>query len=98
MSFGNVNAKKLEKKLEVREKNLARMVKKCFIPDCNPNYRNKKGERISKKKVPVFRLPQDPAECSSWMKSIPYVNLTVSKDTVICEDHWQKSYPTVSKI
>ena len=73
------------------------MVKKCLIPECNPNYKNRKGQRASEKKVPVFRFPRDPTELSAWMKMLPFKDVKVTKDTVICERHWPTSYPTVSR-
>ena len=34
---------------------------------------------------------------NTWIRAIPYKNLQVGKDSVICEKHWPESYPTVSK-
>ena len=71
------------------------MVKKCLIPGCNPNYRSRKGGVMIEEKRPVFRLPKDPAERTVWMNSMPYKDLKTSKDTVVCEKHWLKSYPII---
>ena len=50
-----------------------------------------------RKKVPVFRFPRDPTELSAWMKMLPFKDVKVTKDTVICERHWPTSYPTSSR-
>ena len=72
------------------------MVKKCLIPGCNPNYRNRKGCRATKQKTLVFRLSRDKSEYSRWMKAMPHTNIITTQDSVICEKHWPESYPTVS--
>ena len=72
------------------------MMKKCLIPGCNLNYRNRKGCRATEQKTPVFRLPRDESEYLQWMKAMPCTNITTRQDSVICENHWQESYSTVS--
>ena len=72
------------------------MVKKCLIPGCNPNYRNRKGCRATEQKTPVFRLSRDKSEYSRWMKAMPCTNITTRQDSVVCEKHWLESYPVVS--
>lgn len=73
------------------------MAKKCIVPHCTTNYRKKKKSQINKEKTPVYRLPADPEECVTWMKSLPFKNLETSKHSVICQKHWPASFKTVSK-
>ena len=66
--------KKLNEKRKIE--NPGNMVKKCLIPGCNPNYRNRKGCCATEQKTPVFRLPRDEAQYSQWMNAMPYTNIT----------------------
>ena len=65
------------------------MTKKCCIRECKGNY-NKENQRK------VFRLPNSETERKLWLSSIPRSTLTLSKDAVICEDHWPKNTTMVS--
>ena len=73
------------------------MDKKCPVPGWNRNYQNRKGDFISDEKTPLFRLPRNQEELSRWLKTTPYENFTISKNSVICEKHWPASYPTESR-
>ena len=46
------------------------MVKKCIVPGCNPNYRNRKGGFISDEETLIFRMPRNQEELSRWLKTI----------------------------
>lgn len=67
------------------------MARKCTIPQCKTNYLSKKN--ASSKKIPVFRFPKDKKEIEKWKKSLPYKDMTVTNNSVICELHWPSSYP-----
>ena len=74
------------------------MPKKCIVPKCRTNYRDRTGKTpCSDEKIPVFRFPKSNDELNTWIRAIPYKNLQVGKDSAIFEKHWPESYPTVSK-
>jgi hypothetical protein len=64
------------------------MGKKCCVPNCDGNYKNKK-ER-------VFRLPRNKDEKARWFSAIPRMSASPTKETVICERHWPADYDTVN--
>jgi hypothetical protein len=67
---------------------------------CKTNYESeKKGYIANGDKVSVFRFPSDPDERKKWIEVVKKVNanLTVSNNTVVCEAHWPKGYPTCRK-
>ena len=43
----------------------------------------------------VYRFPNDSDELKKWIQAIPNANLTVTKNTVICELHWPENFETV---
>ena len=62
--------------------------KKCCIPDCRSNYApSRKNKIIEKSYVKVFRFPRDANKLDLWEKMMPYRNLNISKDSVICVKH-----------
>ena len=74
------------------------MPKKCTIPNCHTNYRDRTGcVLISNEKIPVFRFPGMNNGRDTWIRAIPYKNLTIGKDSVISEKHWPESYRKISK-
>ena len=76
--------------------NLEKKVKKCYIPDCRSNYApSRKNKVIEKSYVKVFRFPRDASELELWMKMMPYRNLALSKNSVICVKHWPEEYDTM---
>ena len=76
------------------------MGRKCCIYGCKTNYESeKKGYVTGGDKVPVFRFPSektDPDGRQKWIDTVKKVNanLTVNNNTVVCEVHWPKGYPT----
>ena len=73
------------------------MPKKCTIPNCHTNYRDGSGcVPISNEKIPVFRFPGMNEGRDTWIRAIPYKNLTIGKVSVICEKHWPESYRKIS--
>ena len=73
-----------------------KMVKKCCIPDCRSNYApSRKNKIIEKSYVKVFRFPRDANKLEPWKKMMPYRNLNISKDSVICVKHWPDKYATM---
>lgn len=44
----------------------------------------------------MFRFPKEENVKQVWISAIPNANLTVSKDTVICELHWPSEFETIS--
>ena len=66
------------------------MVKKCCITGCKSNYDNKKNETI--KRIPAFRFPKDPSQKRCWEEAIPFSNLKINLNSVICERHWPAKY------
>ena len=82
------------------------MGRKCCVYHCKTNYESeKKGyvpESENGQKIPVFRFPSEKDELDErkrWIDVVSKVNknLKVSKDTVVCEVHWPKGYPTYRK-
>ena len=86
------------------------MGKKCCVYGCDTNYTSKKKrkkenskvegensdiEDINESKIAVYRLPKDEDEREWWLKAIPNANIKVSKDTVICEEHWPKCFEKI---
>ena len=63
------------------------MPRKCCVPLCKANY--KTGEPAT-----TFRFPKNEEQKISWQKAIPRLNLTVTKNTVVCEKHWPEDYET----
>lgn len=73
------------------------MTKKCIIPGCRSNYFYKKKEnKICNVYSKVFRLPKATTEQKLWIKSLPFKNLKLTKDSVICFKHWPANFPTVT--
>ena len=66
------------------------MVKKCCITGCRSNYDNKKNETI--KRIPAFRFPKDSSQKRYWEEAIPFSNLKINSNSVICEHHWPVKY------
>ena len=52
--------------------------------------------RKSNEKIPVFRFPGMNEGRDTWIRAIPYKNLTIGKVSVICEKHWPESYRKIS--
>ena len=67
------------------------MPRKCCVFDCNTNYDSKRNTQ----KLSVYRLPSDENEREAWIRAVPNANLTVSKNTVICELHWPDNFEIV---
>ena len=62
------------------------MPKKFTIPNCHTNYCDRTGcVPTSNEKIPVFRFPGMNDGRDIWIRAIPYKNLTIEKDSVICE-------------
>ena len=73
------------------------MAKKCSIPGCRSNYDPPKNSfSVSKAHVKVFRLPKSTSELELWLHSIPFKNLNLHKDLVVCVKHWPADFKTVS--
>ena len=66
------------------------MVYQCCITGCKSNYDNKKNETI--KSIPAFRFPKDPYQKRCWEEAIPFSNLKINSNSVICERHWPVKY------
>ena len=80
------------------------MGRKCCVFDCKTGYDSQKKAYIDNggKKISVFRFPtekKEPEDRKRWIDIVSKVNanLTVNKDTVVCEAHWPKGYPTYRK-
>ena len=71
------------------------MGKKCCVYRCKTNYSSDKSS--GEIKVSVFRFPKEEGEKQTWVKAIPNANLTVTKDTVVCELHWPSGFEKISK-
>ena len=72
------------------------MGKKCCVYGCKTKYLSE--ERSSgDRKVSVFRFPNNEDEKQAWISAIPNAELTVSKDTVVCDLHWPSGFEKVSK-
>lgn len=63
------------------------MGRKCCVFQCRGNYDEENKER-------TFRFPKDQEERARWVASIPRSNVPDGPDTVVCERHWPKDYPT----
>ena len=74
-----------------------KMAKKCIVPNCKSNYRCKNGAPVSREKTAVFRFPANPEELKTWLRSMPFKNLKINRDSVICEKHWPPLFPKISK-
>ena len=68
------------------------MPKKCCIPGCKTNYLKSNSARDPSKKVPVFRFPKDAENIQKWKNSLPFQEIKVNENTVICELHWPSLY------
>lgn len=66
------------------------MVNKCCVPGCSANYKKKDGTE-PKNYVRSFQFPNDPQQMEKWIRKIPRENLTVTKNTVVCENHFQET-------
>ena len=68
----------------------------CCVYACETNYDSKKCSATSScKKIPVYRLPSDEEEKNKWIQAVPNADLTISRNTVICELHLPKNFETV---
>ena len=80
------------------------MARNYLIPACTSNYGPRKGDSMKAKHyVRVFRLPPPPpkkkkkktADIEVWIRALPYKDLNVNSNSVICIKHWPENYPTV---
>ena len=72
------------------------MARKCLIPACTSNYGPLKGDSMKAKHyVRVFRFPKKAADMKVWIRALPYRDLNVNSNSVICVKHWPENYPTV---
>ena len=72
------------------------MATKYLIPACTSNYVPPKGNSMKAKHyVRVFRFPKKPADMKVWIRALPYRDLNVNSNSVICVKHWPENYPTV---
>ena len=62
--------------------------RKCCATNCNVNYDNYLKEK-------VFRISKNKEEREKWLKIISRDNTPDSKNTVVCQRHWSKSYETI---
>ena len=70
------------------------MPDKCCVPLCCSNYEKKANKKnINTDIVSVYKFPKSENERSAWVKSIPRVNLNVTKHIVVCRKHWPKDAP-----
>ena len=70
------------------------MPDKCCVPLCCSNYEKKANKKnINTDIVSVYKFPKSENERSAWVKSIPRVNLNVTKHTVVCRKHWPEDAP-----
>ncbi|XP_042913127.2 uncharacterized protein [Parasteatoda tepidariorum] len=54
----------------------------CCVTKCNGNYN-------SQNKVHIFSFPKNEELLKKWVKAIPRTNLIVTKNTKVCERHFQ---------
>ncbi|XP_054715473.1 THAP domain-containing protein 5-like [Uloborus diversus] len=54
----------------------------CCVPKCKGNYNQEN-------RVVVFSFPKNEELLQKWMKAIPRENLVVTKNTRVCEKHFQ---------
>ena len=81
------------------------MVKKCCMVKCKTNYDSQRCEKQDGgQKIPVFRFPSavtEAEERKKWIEVCSKVRadlkFNVTNETVICELHWPKNYPTYRK-
>ena len=62
------------------------MPQKCCAPGCSGNY-GKSDSNVS-----VFKFPSDTSRRQLWLKWIPRENLQVTKNTVICRQHFEDRF------
>ena len=70
------------------------MGKKCCVYGCKTNYSSEKG-CSDERKVSVFRFPTKEVDRQAWVGAIPNAELTVGKNSVVCELHWPSGFETV---
>ena len=64
------------------------MVNKCCEPKCNSNYKlSVSREGLIK----CFSFSKNEILLAAWLRRIPRVNSTISKNTVVCVKHFKES-------
>lgn len=75
------------------------MARKCLIPACTSNYTPRKADpKKAKYHVKVFRFPKKTEDMQMWIKAMPYRDLNVNINSVICVKHWPADYPKVQVV
>ncbi|CAH1980476.1 unnamed protein product [Acanthoscelides obtectus] len=64
------------------------MPKRCCVPGCKGNY---EAELRSTPYRSVFRFPKNGEFKSKWLASIPRKDWSPSKDSVVCDAHFQQA-------
>ncbi|CAH2011665.1 unnamed protein product [Acanthoscelides obtectus] len=64
------------------------MPKRCCVPGCKGNY---EAELRSTPYRSVFRFPKNEELKSKWLASIPRKDWSPSKDSVVCDAHFQQA-------